>query len=117
MDFQKGQITALSHGDRFFAIGRSEGQVSLYDPTSLQVLRRCEHPERVSLLEFSPQDLLLASCGAKHLVVWDTKSCTMLHSFSLQSSVLAITFLGLDEILGVFKSCTLTKWYVKPRTL
>jgi pimeloyl-ACP methyl ester carboxylesterase len=115
MDFQKGQTTALSHGDRFFAIGLSTGQISLYDPTSLQVLRRFIHPERVNILEFSPdsEDVLLASCGTKQLAVWDTKSGTILHSFPLLSPPLAITFLGLGEVLGAFKSCTLTKWYVK----
>jgi pimeloyl-ACP methyl ester carboxylesterase len=118
MDFQKGQTTALSHGERFFAIGVSTGQISLYDPTSLQVLRRFDHPERVNILEFSPdpEDSLLASCGTKQLAIWGTKSGSILHSFSLLSAPLAITFLGLDEVLGAFKSCTLTKWYVKTGT-
>ncbi|KAK4118645.1 hypothetical protein N657DRAFT_659477 [Parathielavia appendiculata] len=100
MDFQNGQTTALGCGDRFFAIGLSTGQISLYDPTSLQVVRRCDHLERVNVLEFSPEDLLLASCGPKRLVIWDIKSGTSLHAFSL----------SLDEVLCAFRSCELIKW-------
>lgn len=110
MDFQKGQTTSVSHGDRFFAIGLSTGQISLYDPNSLQVLRQFKHPERVRILAFSQGDIFLASCGAKHLVLWDPKSGTALHSFPLRSTALAITFLGVDEILGAFQSSELTKW-------
>ncbi|KAH6621487.1 hypothetical protein B0J18DRAFT_227999 [Chaetomium sp. MPI-SDFR-AT-0129] len=110
MDFQKGQTTTVSHGEGFFAIGLSTGQISLYDPDSLQVIRQFKHPERVRLLAFSQEDFFLASCGAKNLVVWDPKAGTALHSFPLRSTALAITFLGLDEILGAFQSSELTKW-------
>jgi hypothetical protein len=110
MDFEKGQTTSVSHGDCFFAIGLSTGQISLYDSDSLQVLRPFRHPERVRILAFSQEDIFLASCGAKHLVIWDPKSGTVLHSFSLRSTALAITFLGVDEILGAFQSSELTKW-------
>jgi WD40 repeat protein len=113
IDFQDGLITALDHGNGFFAVGLYTGQISLYDSPSLQVLWQCEHPERVNILEFSSDDLLLGSCGAKHLVIWDTESGTVLHSFPSLSPPLAITFLGLEEVLVALKSCQLTKWYVK----
>ena len=113
MDFRNGLTTAVSHGDRLFAIGLSLGQVSVYDSASLQVQRQMKHPEHVKILQFSPQDVLLASSGYKHLVIWDLKTGTASHAFDLQSQAMAITFLGLDEILGAFHSCELTKWYVK----
>jgi pimeloyl-ACP methyl ester carboxylesterase len=109
MDFQKRQTTTTRHGDRFFVIGLSTGQISLYDPDSLQVLRQMKHPERVRILEFSHDDILLASCGAKHLVIWDPKSGTVMHSFPVRSTALAISFLGVDEILSAFQSSELTK--------
>jgi hypothetical protein len=104
IDIQDGQATALSHGTRFFAIGLSTGQISVYDSASLQVLRQCEHPERVTILEFTSDDSLLASCSTKHLVIWDTKSGARLYSFPFRSPPLAITFLGQEEVLGAFKS-------------
>jgi hypothetical protein len=113
MDFDKGQTSVVSHGDRFFAIGLSTGQISLYDTASLQVLRHIQHPERVKILEFSPEDRFLASCSRKSLILWDPKSGAMTRSFPLQSPALGIVFLGIDELLGAFQSCELTKWYVK----
>ncbi|AEO67579.1 uncharacterized protein THITE_2150738 [Thermothielavioides terrestris NRRL 8126] len=110
MDFHKGQTTAVRHGVRYFAIGLSTGQISLYDPTSIQVLHELKHQERVRILEFSPDDLLLASCGTKHITVWDPKAGTMVSSFELHSPPLAVTFVGVDELLGAFRSCELIKW-------
>ncbi|KAK4235181.1 hypothetical protein C8A03DRAFT_46637 [Achaetomium macrosporum] len=98
MDFEEGQTTAVSHGDRLFAIGLSTGQISLYDT------------ERVRILEFSSEDLFLASCGRKNLTLWNPKSGTVVHSFPLQSPALGIAFLGQKELLGAFQSCELTKW-------
>lgn len=112
LDFEHGQTTALGHGEGFFAIGLSTGQISLYDPDYLQVIRQLKHPESVHILAFSQRDAFLASCGAKHLIIWDPKSGAALHSFSLPSTTLAITFMGVDEVLGAFESSELTKWYV-----
>lgn len=112
MDFHEGRTMSVTHGERFFAIGLSTGQISLYDATSIQVLRQLQHPERIKLLQFCPEDVLLASCGMKHLMIWDSKNGTAVHSIPLRSSPLAITFLGVDEIIGAFRSCDLTKWYV-----
>ncbi|SPQ25705.1 80cd6532-9d7f-4fa3-bb68-de2949bee57c [Thermothielavioides terrestris] len=115
MDFHKGQTTAVRHGVRYFAIGLSTGQISLYDPPSIQVLQQLNHPERVRILEFSPDDLLLASCGTKHITVWDPKVGTMVSSFELQSPPLAVTFIGVDELLGAFRSCELIKWNLQTK--
>lgn len=112
LDFQKGQTTTISGGIRFFAVGLSTGQISLYDSTTLQSLLRMTHPERVRLLEFSPDDASMASCGTKNLVIWDPKSGTMTHMFPLRSPPLGIHFLNADELICAFQSSELTKWYV-----
>ncbi|KAM7204974.1 hypothetical protein V8F33_001215 [Rhypophila sp. PSN 637] len=109
IDFRKGQTTTVSHGDRFFAVGLSNGRISLYDPASMQCVNRMLHPERVKILEFSPEDVFLASCGAKRLVVWEPKAGAMIYSFPIQSSPLCLTFLGVDELLCAFQSSELTK--------
>ncbi|KAK3312544.1 hypothetical protein B0H66DRAFT_644720 [Apodospora peruviana] len=110
LDFRKGQATTVAHGDSFFAIGLSAGQISVYDFDSVQHLRRMTHPERVKILQFGHDDQHLASCGTKHLVVWDPKSGIMMHSFALQSPALGVSFLGADEILCAFQSSQLSKW-------
>ncbi|KAK3681030.1 hypothetical protein B0T22DRAFT_523836 [Podospora appendiculata] len=113
LDFQNGQTTAVWHGDRYFAVGLSNGQVTLYDPGSVQRLRTVLHPERVKILHFSREDVHLASCGTKHLVVWDPKTGARTHSFALRSPPLGLSFLdaaGSDELLCAFQASELIKW-------
>jgi len=111
LDFHKGQTTTICHGERFFAIGLTTGMISLYDSGSFQRLRRMAHPERVKILQFSRDDLHLASCGAKRLSIWDPRSGVMTHSFLLRSAPLAVSFLGRDELLCASQSSETTQWY------
>ncbi|KAK4445761.1 hypothetical protein QBC34DRAFT_160610 [Podospora aff. communis PSN243] len=110
VDFQKGQTTSLSHGESLFAIGLSTGLISIYDPASVHCLRRFTHPERVKILHFGPDDVYLASCGAKHLCVWDPRSGAMTHSLPLSAPPLALSFLGKDELLCASQSSETTHW-------
>ncbi|KAH6611490.1 hypothetical protein Trco_001510 [Trichoderma cornu-damae] len=110
IDFQKGQATAVSHGDAFFAVALSTGKISLYNGGSVQLQLTMTHPERVKILQFSQDDEYLASCGAKFMVLWKPKSGAQVHRFSLTSPPLGITFLGLDEVLCAFQSGSLTRW-------
>lgn len=110
LDFQNGQGTTACHGDCFFAVGLSTGQVNIYDPRSLHCLRRFMHPERVKGLQFSQDDLHLASWGAKNLVVWDPRKGALTHSFSMTSMPLAVCFIGTQALLCASQSSKLTKW-------
>ncbi|KAH8126575.1 hypothetical protein LI328DRAFT_165971 [Trichoderma asperelloides] len=92
IDFQKGQTTAVSHGKIF-----------LYNAEPIQPQLTMTHPERVKALQFSEHDDYLASSG------------TQLYQFSLPSSPLGITFLGLEEILCAFQSGSLTRWSLERR--
>ncbi|KAK0707379.1 hypothetical protein B0H67DRAFT_647567 [Lasiosphaeris hirsuta] len=111
-DFEKGQATAVGHGDHFFAIGLSTGQIWLYDAGSVQLTRKMEHQERVKILQFSSDNVYLASCGTKQLTVWEPKMGAMIHSFQLQSPPLAITFFGSHEVVCALQSCEMIKWNV-----
>ncbi|KAK4223574.1 hypothetical protein QBC38DRAFT_45736 [Podospora fimiseda] len=109
--FKNGQTTTVCHGLRYFAVGLSTGQIFIYDSSSaMQPLRDLKHPERVKLLRFGPDDLSLASCGMRYLTVWDPKIGAMVHSLSLRSTALAITYLSPNEIFCACKSSTLTRW-------
>ncbi|KAL7945337.1 hypothetical protein V8C42DRAFT_54964 [Trichoderma barbatum] len=110
LDFQKGQATAISHGDAFFAVGLSNGRIFLYNAGSLQLQQTMTHPERVKIIQFSQDDEYVASCGAKSMVLWKPKTGIQLYKFILPSPPLGITFLGLDEIFCAFQSGTLTRW-------
>jgi len=110
MDFQKGQATAVSYGDRFFAVGLSTGQISLYDPGSVQSVLTMVHPGRVKFLGFGPDDRFLASCSTKQIVVWETRSGAKIHSFPLESPPLNIVIFGDNDLLCGFQSSEITKW-------
>ncbi|XXG96484.1 hypothetical protein Hte_002767 [Hypoxylon texense] len=110
IDFERGQTTALSHDSRFFAVGLSTGQISLYDPHSVQRVATISHPERVRMLGFSNDGEYLASSGSRTLVIWQPVSGVQRFSFPLQSELIAFTFLNGDEFLCAFASGELTKW-------
>lgn len=110
IDFQRGQTTAVSHSYTSFAVGLSTGKILLYNAGSVQLQLTMTHPERVKILQFSEDDNLLASCGAKHMVLWKPKSGSQIYAFPLSSPPLSLAFLGVDEILCAFQSGTLTRW-------
>lgn len=111
LDFQKGQATAVCHGDGFFAVGLSNGKIFLYNAGSLQLHLAITHPERVKFLQFSQDDEYVVSCGAKSMVLWRPTTGIQLYKFSLQSPPLGVIFLGIDEIICAFQSGSLTRWY------
>lgn len=110
LDFQKGQATAVCHGDGIFAVGLSNGKIFLYNAGSLQLHLTITHPERVRFLQFSQDDEYVISCGAKSMVLWRPTTGIQLYKFLLQSSPLGVIFLGLDEILCAFQYGSLTRW-------
>ncbi|KAH6649470.1 hypothetical protein F5144DRAFT_588178 [Chaetomium tenue] len=110
MDFSTGRPLTVKYGESHFAVGLSTGEILLYHASSLRVEQQLQHPEGVRLLEASWYHGLLASCSAKHLVVWDIKVGTILYSFPLRSCSSAVVFLGAQEILCASERCELTKW-------
>lgn len=112
IDFSTGFSTAITHGDNLFAVGMSNRKVKIYDALSLQLLREFSHSGRVEFLGFSLDDEFIVSTSAKNLDVWNTRTGVSLLSTSLSSSLLAVTFLGPDELLLASERSDLTKWYV-----
>ncbi|KAI1808244.1 WD40-repeat-containing domain protein [Daldinia bambusicola] len=98
VDFDPARVTALNHDSQYFAVGLSTGQISLFDPHSVQCIAKIAHPERVKVLGFSNDGEYLASSGAKTLVVWQLKSRTKRFSYPIsRSELIAFAFLA-DEI-------------------
>ncbi|KAI9172632.1 Vegetative incompatibility protein [Paramyrothecium foliicola] len=117
IDFDKGESTALAHGTTFFAVGQSNGIVTLYESSSLQRVQVVTHPERIRLLQFSQDDELFATCGTKQILVWVAQTGTCLGSSAFTSVPLAITFLGSVELLIASQESELKKWNLETGAL
>ncbi|KAI2623191.1 hypothetical protein GGR54DRAFT_629765 [Hypoxylon sp. NC1633] len=100
IDFERGQATALSHDSQSFAVGLSTGQISLYDPHSVQRVAKIVHPERVRMLGFSNDGEYLVSSGVRSLVVWQLRPGVQRFLFPLHG----------DKLLCAFASGELTEW-------
>ncbi|KAI0141226.1 hypothetical protein GGR57DRAFT_520646 [Xylariaceae sp. FL1272] len=107
IEFAKGQATALCSSESYFAVGLSSGQVSIYDADFIQHLSSIRHPERVSLLSFSPGQEYIASGGQKHICLWQLQSYIQIWSWSYESPPLALQFLGSGTIIHVNKAAEL----------
>ncbi|KAI5921326.1 hypothetical protein F4810DRAFT_344137 [Camillea tinctor] len=118
IDFPKGYTTALTHGESYFAIGLSSGQISVYDANFVRHILRFQHPGRVNILAFDGNEEHLASGGQKHISIWHLKSGTSIYTCSLESPLLALHFINteslahLDKYNNLFihntKTCTAT---------
>lgn len=79
VDYDEGLTTAVGHGERFFAVGRSNGVICVYDMPSLQSSVSMNHPGRVACIEFGPEDVHMASAGKDQIIIWDPKTGAELH--------------------------------------
>ncbi|KAL8393112.1 hypothetical protein RB595_003053 [Gaeumannomyces hyphopodioides] len=109
-DFQEGETVAVTHGSRLFAAGVSTGEISLFERSSVQKVKELKHPESVGILEFGPEDQHLVSAGRGHAIIWDTKTGSIVRSLAVSSPVLALAFLGNEELLLVSRSCDISTW-------
>lgn len=74
VEYDEGLTTAVGHSERFFAVGRSNGVICVYDMQSLQSSKSMVHPGRVTCIEFGPEDVYLASSGKGQIIIWDPKT-------------------------------------------
>jgi WD40 repeat protein len=112
IDIQKGPATALCHGNRYFAIGSSTGQIWLYDSDTIQNRSTMAHGERISFLLFSPDDRYLMSRGPKNLTFWSLISLESVYSFPIQGRPLRFAFMSNTELLGSLQPYQVVKWSV-----
>lgn len=110
IDYTKGLLSVVAHGEGLFAVGFSTGRIALYDPNSLQCLKEMKHEERVVVLKFSPEDDVVVSCGTKSMTAWDTRTGSRIGSCALPSLPLDLAFLESDEILVFSQASGLIQW-------
>ena len=92
MNYDGAQATAVDHGDQYFAVGLSTGQVRVYRGMYGQIHLILQHPERVGILKFGHEDKILASSGLRNLIIWDLKTGNQIDSFVLSYRPLALAF-------------------------
>jgi WD40 repeat protein len=69
----EGNTLAISPNARFYAIGRQDGTVDVYDSLSLQLVRHHTLVNAIQTLVFAPDSAELAVQDTSHVVrVWDT---------------------------------------------
>lgn len=90
--YRDSRATAISYGDRSFAVGLSTGKIFVYQSVTGQNSLILEHLERVTILEFSSQDHYLASSSPKKIQIWDLSSGNPLWVFKTSHCILAISF-------------------------
>ena len=107
------RATAISYGDRSFAVGLSSGKVFVYQSVTGQISVILEHLERVTILEFGSQDQFLASSSLQKIQIWDLSNGQPIWAFKTSHHVLAIAFADENTCLmaatqGNYVSC----WYL-----
>lgn len=91
-------LSVASQGNRF-ALGASNGQVYIYQETTLQEKRQLLHGEPVRRLAFTTVHTYLASVGMRKINLWNTFTGESLWSCPISDEILAIAFSENDSIL------------------
>jgi len=99
IDFQEGQASTICHGDEFFAVGLTTGNITLYHATSCQEFKTLHHGEAVKHMQFKSCSNSLASCGMRSVKIWDIRSGDTIHSFKAPPRPISLIFD--DNILSV----------------
>ncbi|KAK3321830.1 hypothetical protein B0H66DRAFT_619055 [Apodospora peruviana] len=95
MVYPDGQALCVASWESRFAVGLSTGKIMVYKTTTFEAIRTLNHGEQVRNISFTTSgsdDLLLASCGRKTLVLWDPGTGTQLWSTKLGKD---------DHVLGM----------------
>ena len=92
IDFHEGQTSAVAYGDEFFAVGLTTGRVALYYATSCQQYKIFDHGETVKILRFQNKLGLMASCGIKTILIWDTYRGETIYKFRTSERFIDLAF-------------------------
>ncbi|KAH1542723.1 hypothetical protein KXX61_000900 [Aspergillus fumigatus] len=90
--FHEGRTSALCHGQEFFAVGLSTGQIFMYYVTTCQEYKKLNHGEAVMFLQFGTKADVLASCGFKKVLVWDIQNGHILYNLEVPARPIGLAF-------------------------
>ncbi len=92
IEFHGDQVTTLSHGEEFLAVGLQSGAVALYYASSLQLYKQLDHGEPVMFMQFKPNADFLGTCGPKQIRLWNFREANVVHNFQAPRGPLGIAF-------------------------
>jgi WD40 repeat protein len=112
------QFSALACSQKYFAIGMSSGNISIFNETTCQEIRRLKHEEAVRHLHFGDVKEIFISSGAKLVCVWSTNSWEPLWKFSIPHLCMSLALTDDNELLlGALRSNHLLVWDLADGTL
>ncbi|KAI9775800.1 MAG: hypothetical protein M1839_000851 [Geoglossum umbratile] len=109
IDFHGGQVTTLSHGEEFLAVGLQSGTVALYHASSFQEYKQLDHGEPVKFIQFKPNADLLGTCGLRHIRLWNFREGDLVHSFPAPRRPLGMVF-DKDCLIAASTGNILVSW-------
>ena len=99
LDFSGVQALSVSSKDNKYALGMSNGFLSVYNESSFQEQLRLKHGEPVRHLAFGNTGLYIASGGRKRISLWNTSSSSQMWTADLPALPMAIEFNEDDRVL------------------
>lgn len=94
VDYSTCSTSSLAYGDRYSAVGLSDGTVLLYGQDTTHEPYLLTHGERTKLLLFNYEDRYLVTSGLRTIKVWNTKEKVQLWTFDTEHQALDIHFLS-----------------------
>ncbi|PGH12527.1 hypothetical protein AJ80_06688 [Polytolypa hystricis UAMH7299] len=99
IDSHSKQAYSVACGEVFFAIGYSQGNVSLYHNTTCQEWKVLEHGGPVRHLRFDSSSAKLVSAGRRDIRVWDIESGHIMWDFITPHDILALAICDKDKAI------------------
>lgn len=90
--YNEGQALSISSRESRLAVGLSTGNILLYKTTTFEEIKTLCHLEPVRHIAFAGNEGLLASCGRKRLVLWDTQTGAQLWHTEVDVHILSMSF-------------------------
>ena len=113
LDFCGAQALSVTSRDNKYALGMSNGFLSIYNESSFQEQSRLDHGEPVRQLAFGNTSLYIASAGRKRISLWNTSSNIQMWTADLAALPMAIEFNENDTVvMTATRANTLGFWAV-----
>ena len=114
LDFSGVQALSVTSRDNKYALGMSNGFLSIYNESSFQEQSRLNHGEPVRQLAFGNTSLYIASAGRKKISLWNTSSSVQMWTADLAALPMAVEFDENDTVLmAATRANTLGFWAVE----
>ena len=97
----QNQALSVACRDNKFALGLSDGTVSIYHETTFQTKCKVRHGEQVRRIAFATNNTYIASAGRRKLCLWNTSTRALLWTADLRDQPVALEFSEDDTVVMV----------------